>query len=122
MATLVCTGAMLKCSFGTAPGTLTVPASPVLGAGPPAANVLASAPGANIAPFGNCTSPTNPAVIAAQGAPAPCVPATPAPWAPGSAKVQIGGMPALNDTSTLTCLMGGVIQVSNAGQTSVMVA
>jgi len=47
----------------------------------------------------------------------PCIPATAAPWAPGVPKVLIGSMPAVDDTCKLMCNWGGVIQVTNPGQT-----
>jgi hypothetical protein len=43
------------------------------------------------------------------------LPVIPAPWAPGSPTVFIGGIPALNSMSTCNCAWGGVIQVSFAG-------
>jgi hypothetical protein len=73
-------------------------------------------------PFGMCTSLANPTVASATTAasgvltPMPCVPVTPAPWAPGCPTVQIGCMPALDDTSKLMCNWGGVIQVVVPGQ------
>ena len=53
--------------------------------------------------------------------PMPCVPATAAPWALGAPTVLIGNMPALDSTSTLMCNWGGVIQISNPGQTTVQI-
>ena len=107
---------MLACSFGAAPSVLNVlPVNKVL-AGAPAATIMDHAPVVNIPPFGMCTAPTNPAVIAALGAPVPCVPVTPAPWVPGSPKVLIGNMPALNNTSKCLCTWAGVIQVTQPGQ------
>ena len=79
----------------------------------------------NILPFGMCSSPSNPAVIAATAAalgtptPALCVPVIPAPWMPGAATVLIANMPALDNTCTLTCAWAGVIQITNAGQSTV---
>jgi len=76
----------------------------------------------NIMPFGNCMSPANPTVAAATAAalgvltPMPCIPATPAPWAPGSPTVTLAFMPALNKSSMLTCVYGGVITVVVEGQ------
>jgi hypothetical protein len=128
MSTLVCSGAMLKCPFGAAPSTLNVlPANRVL-SGAPSANIMDHVPMLNIPPFGLCNSLANPMVAAATAAalgaltPMPCIPATSAPWAPGSPTVQIANMPALNDSSTLACNWGGVIQVSMAGQFTVTVA
>ncbi|MGZ5277038.1 MAG: DUF4280 domain-containing protein, partial [Caldimonas sp.] len=86
------------------------------------ANIMDNVPMVNIMPFGMCTSPSNPTVAAATAAalgvltPMPCIPATTAPWAPGAATVLLANMPALDDTSTLMCMWGGVIKVNFAGQ------
>lgn len=127
MGQLVCTGAMMMCSFGMAPGTLTaIPkGQPVMGGGPPAATINDNIPMANIAPFGMCMSPANPQVAAATAAamgvltPMPCLPVIPAPWTPGSPTVLINGVPALNNTSQCMCAWGGVITISYAGQVTV---
>ncbi|NVD73291.1 DUF4280 domain-containing protein [Duganella sp. BJB488] len=122
-----CMGAMLKCSFGVAPGTLMVlPANAVLTAVPDA-NIMDNKPMVNILPFGMCQSLSNPMVAAATAAalgvltPMPCIPATVAPWAPGSPTVMIGGMPALNNSSKLMCMWGGVIEINAPGQTTVSI-
>lgn len=127
MGQLVCNGAMLKCSFGLAPGTLLVlPASQVMTAVPDA-NIMDNKPIVNIAPFGMCTSLANPLVAAATAAalgvlvPMPCIPMTAAPWAPGSPTVLLGNMPALNNASKLMCTAGGVIEICMPGQTTVAV-
>lgn len=121
----VCMGAMLKCSFGAAPSSFVVlPVNRTL-TQTPDANIMDHVPLVNIMPFGMCSAPSNPAVIAATAAalgtptPAPCVPATPAPWMPGAQNVLIANMPALDNTCTLNCIWGGVIQVQNAGQATV---
>src|SRR5205085_8412986 len=82
----VCMGAMLQCSFGTAPSALSVlPANRVVGA-TPAANIMDNIPMLNIMPFGQCSSMSNPMVAAATAAasgaltPVPCIPVTTAPW------------------------------------------
>lgn len=128
MSVLVCSGAMLQCSFGAAPGTLNVlPMNRVM-SGTPSANIMDHVPMMNIGTFGMCSSLANPAVAAATAAalgaltPMPCVPATSAPWAPGSPTVQIANMPALNNSSKATCSFGGVIQIVMPGQMTVMVA
>lgn len=128
MAMQVCMGAMLQCSFGLAPSTLVVlPQNRVLSGGPPAANIMDNQPIVNVPPFGMCTAPSNPAVIAATSAalgvptPAPCVPVTPAPWVPGAPTVLIGNMPALDNNSKLMCTWGGVIQIVSPGGVTVMV-
>ncbi|WP_332851537.1 DUF4280 domain-containing protein [Duganella sp. S19_KUP01_CR8] len=123
----VCMGAMLKCSFGVAPGTLMVlPANAVLTAVPDA-NIMDNKPMVNILPFGMCQSMANPMVAAATAAalgvltPMPCIPATTAPWVPGSPTVLIGNMPALNNSSKLMCMWGGVIEINAPGQTTVSI-
>lgn len=127
MALQVCMGAMLQCSFGVAPSTLVVlPANRVL-TQTPDANIMDNKPIVNIPPFGVCSSPANPTVAAATAAalgvltPMPCVPVIPAPWAPGAPTVLIANMPALDNNSKLMCAWGGVIQVVNPGQTTVMI-
>lgn len=117
----VCMGATLQCSFGAAPSQLVVLPTNRLMTGKPAATIMDHKPIVNIPPFGMCTSPANPAVAAALGAPMPCVPNTVAPWAAGAPTVLVGNMPALNDSSKLMCIWGGVIQPVIAGQTTVQV-
>ncbi len=121
----VCMGATLQCSFGAAPSTLVVlPANRVL-TQTPDANIMDNKPLVNIMPFGMCSSPSNPAVIAATAAalgvltPMPCVPVIPAPWIPGAPTVLIANMPALDNTCKLMCAWAGVIQITNAGQATV---
>lgn len=121
----VCMGAALQCSFGVAPSSLVVlPVNKVMTSYVPAANIMDNKPMVNIMPFGMCQSPSNPVVAAATAAalgvltPMPCIPATTAPWAPGAATVLLANMPALDDTSTLMCMWGGVIKVNSAGQTT----
>ncbi len=123
----VCMGAMMMCSFGAAPSSLVVlPTNRTL-TGTPAATIMDHAPIVNIPPFGMCSSIANPVVATATAAalgvltPMPCVPATAAPWAPGAPTVLIGNMPALDSTSKLICNWGGVIQITNPGQTTVTV-
>ena len=121
----VCMGATLQCSFGAAPSSLVVlPANKVL-TQTPDANIMDNKPLVNILPFGMCSSPSNPAVIAATAAalgvltPMPCVPVIPAPWIPGAPTVLIANMPALDNTCKLMCAWAGVIQITNPGQTTV---
>ncbi len=123
----VCMGAALQCSFGMAPSTLVVLPTNCTTTGTPAATIMDNAPIVNVPPFGMCQSPSNPTVAAATAAalgvltPMPCVPVTAAPWVVGSPTVLIGSMPALNDSSTLMCTWGGVIQITSPGQTQMMV-
>ena len=109
-------GATLKCSFGLSPSSLIVlPVNRVLTCHVPAATVMDFQPMVNILPFGMCTSPTHPAVIAAAGAPVPCMPVITGPWIPGSPTVPIAGLPALNSTSTCICAWTGVISIASPG-------
>lgn len=127
MAMQVCMGAMLKCSFGNAPSSLAVLLTNQVYAPMPAANIMDYAPLVNIMPFGMCSSLANPTVAAATAAamgaltPMPCLPATAAPWVVGSTTFLIGNMPALNDSSSLMCTWGGVIQVNNPDQTTMVI-
>ena len=124
----VCMGAMLQCSFGAAPSSLMVlPVNGIVTSNMPAANIMDHKPLVNILPFGTCSSMANPVVAAATAAkfgvmtPMPCVPATPAPWLPGSPTVLMGNMPSLQDSSKLMCTWGGVIQVIVPGQFTEMI-
>src|SRR3954468_8217290 len=128
MAQLVTAGAVMMCSFGMAPSSLVVlPANRTM-CGTPAANIMDMIPMTNILTFGMCMSIANPVVASATAAalgvlkPMACVPATTAPWTPGSATVMLGGMPALNNTSTCMCMWGGVITIGFPGQVTTMVA
>jgi len=122
----VTAGAMMMCSFGVAPSTLTVIEPTVTTEGPPAANIMDHIPMVNIPPFGMCITPSNPQVAAATAAalgvltPQPCIPVTAAPWAPGDPTVMVRNMPALVQTSTCMCTWGGVITITMAGSTKTM--
>jgi Domain of unknown function (DUF4280) len=95
---------MLRCSFGIAPSQLAVlPVNRVNTSNQPAATIMDHQPMVNIAPFGMCMSLANPAVAAA-------------PWVPGATTVLLGNQPALDNTCTLNCIWGGVIQVAMPGQ------
>ncbi len=127
MPELVVNGAQLTCTFGVAPAALTVlPSAPVVQAGGQLlARVVDFVPMANIAPFGMCTTPSNPQVAAATSAamgvltPQPCIPVTTSPWTPGSTKVSAGGVPVLTSQSRCTCAWGGQISIVQAGQVTV---
>ncbi|HTF97480.1 MAG TPA: DUF4280 domain-containing protein [Cellvibrio sp.] len=118
----VCSGAMMQCMFGAAPAALNVLPSNRVTEGTPGANIMDFIPVTNIPPFGVCSSPTNPAVIALTAAamgvltPAPCVPATTSPWVPGNPKVILAGTPILTDNSQLMCAWQGVIRIQQPGQ------
>lgn len=118
MAQLVTMGAQMQCTSGTAPSVLVVVVPTVTGEVKPSANIMDHVPIANIPPFGTC----NVLTAAALGVPTPCVPATAAPWAPGSPTVMVRGMPALNSTSKCVCSIGGSISILNPGTTKETVA
>lgn len=126
MGQMVCTGAVTQCTFGVAPSSVMVlPINRVLVSNMPAANIMDNKPLVNIMPFGMCQSPSNPMVIAATAAalgvltPMPCIPNTVAPWTPGNPKTLIANMPAINNSSKLTCLWAGMISINFAGQVTV---
>ena len=126
MSNYVVNGAMLKCSFGMAPGTMVVlPVNRVMAVNQPAANIMDNKPMVNIMPFGMCQSIANPQVAAATSAamgaltPMPCIPNTVAPWVPGMPTVLIGNQPALVNDCKLNCMWAGIIEVVNPGQMTV---
>lgn len=127
MAHPVTNGAMIRCSFGIAPGSLVVlPLAMVTTGSQPVATIFDNKPLLNILPFGMCNSATNPAVIAARAAalgspvPGPCLPVVTAPWAPGSPGILVGGKPLLNNTSKCMCAWSGVIEVVTSPAITVM--
>jgi hypothetical protein len=117
----MCMGAMLQCSFGAAPSSMNVLPTSCVMAGKPVATIMDNKPFVNIMPFGMCTSPANPMVAAAMGAPMPCIPNTTAPWIVGAPTLLIGNMPALNDSSMCMCMWGGVIKQAVPGQFTVQI-
>ncbi|MCW2778169.1 MAG: hypothetical protein JWN17_1894 [Frankiales bacterium] len=117
--------AVLDCTFGLAPSTLTVvpKGPPVLVEGQLAASVTDCVPVVNIASFGMCSSLANPTVAAATSAafgvltPMPCVPVTPGPWQPGAPVTLVSGTAALTAGSLLPCAWGGVISLATPQST-----
>lgn len=123
MAKQVVMGAMMQCSFGTAPATLLVTSQfQTMSGGSLAATIMDHAPVANIPTFGMCSSIANPTVASATSAamgvltPMPCIPATSAPWTPGSSTHKISNFLALNDSSQCMCNWAGVITIKQPGQ------
>ena len=128
MPPLVVNGASCMCTFGAGPATLMVlPLNMVNGVQLPAATIQHFAPMVNIMPFGMCISPANPMFVAATAAalgvptPVPCIPVTTSPWTPGAINTQINHMPALHSACINTCTWGGVITITNPGQTAIQV-
>lgn len=127
MALCVSAGALCACSFGAAPSALVItPDNRVCAGGMSMATIMDYVPMKNIMSFGMCSSMTNPQVSAATAAalgvltPMPCVPVIPAPWAPGSPTVLVANKPALHQNCKATCAWGGIIQITNPGNTSVL--
>jgi hypothetical protein len=124
MAKQVVTTAMMKCTFGAAPSSFIATPRPIQSSYQIAGNIMDHKPIANIPPFGVCSCAANPVVASATAAalgvltPMPCVPNTPAPWIAGAPTVILDKFPALNDTSKLMCIWGGVITFQSPGQTT----
>lgn len=129
MATGVVTGATLQCTFGTMPVSMMVTSQmQVMAQGRPMATIADMAAGANIPPFGMCTSLANPAVAAATSAalgvltPQPCTMIPAGTWPPQKPNVMIGGKPCLTNNCQLHCALGqGQIGILNPGQTKVLI-
>lgn len=118
----VVTSAMIQCTFGAAPASMTVlPVAKVMVENKPAATIMDNLPMVNIPSFGMCMSLSNPQVAAATSAalgvltPMPCVPVVATPWSPGAAKTLIGGKPALTAGAMCNCNWGGVVSVTMPG-------
>src|SRR5450432_4108842 len=122
MPSSVVSTAMMMCTMGAAPGTLTIlPVNMTTGDEQNAATVMDFIPMTNIGTFGMCMSPANPQVAAATTAamgvltPMPCIPATTSPWVPGSTLVTINNLAMLLSTDTCMCMWAGVISITFAG-------
>lgn len=119
MASYVNSGTRIKCSFGTAPGTIRVlPIRNVSVDGAAMANIMDNKPMMNITPCGMCRSLINPVVASATSAamgvltPMPCFPSTIFPWMKGKMNLLINNQPALMDNCKLICMWGGIIRIS----------
>lgn len=122
----VCSGAMMKCTMGTAPAKLTVlPIRTVNLCGQPQANISDHKTMVNLAPFGLCRSLAFPQTAAATAAamgtltPTPCMHNTPMPWMGGKMDYLIKGQPALLKSCKCQCMWGGTISLINDGQVGV---
>ena len=127
MALHCCTGANMTCTMGLAPAVFNATTRPLTTSNVSAGNISDHVPMLNIAAFGMCRSPANPMVAAATSAnagvltPQSCIPVTAAPWTPGAPTVLLANMPALNNSSTLTCAWGGTISFVDAGQVALTI-
>ncbi|MCD8067640.1 MAG: DUF4280 domain-containing protein [Lachnospiraceae bacterium] len=122
MGQMVVTGAMAMCTFGAAPGTLSVTSQTICLADSRPAATIQDCQTANITPFGMCSSLANPAVASATAAamgaltPQPCTLVAAGTWIPTKPTVLINGKPCLTSDCKLTCSYGGVISITSPGQ------
>lgn len=127
MKPVVVQGTLLKCSFGTMPSAIMVPPSRKVNSMTPVATKADHVPIVNILPFGMCSNPANPMVIAAtaaaMGVPtsAPCIPCTMQEWIKPCKKVKVHGTEAIHMDSCLKCMYGGEIRVMAPIQPRVIV-
>ncbi|MBQ9334262.1 MAG: DUF4280 domain-containing protein [Lachnospiraceae bacterium] len=126
MSELVAAGGTAMCTMGTAPAPVKVTSqAKVMAQGKPAATIADSQGGANIGPFGLCTSMANPAVAAATTAamgvltPQPCMPMPAGTWIPTKPKVIIGGKPCLTGDCKMMCAYAGSVSITFPGQVKV---
>ncbi len=96
-------GAELKCTMGTSSGSFKVLSSKVKGSRKPKGNKLDCIPMANIPSFGTCKVTKF-----------PCIPAT-TPWNTSS-NVKVRGAPAINESCSTMCALGGKVSISDPGQ------
>lgn len=120
----VTSGATMKCSCGDKTARLTVyPDRTVFLTEKPMANISDHVSIYNIAPFGKCRTtsypPTGSATAANNGSltPMPCVPGTISEWLQGKGDYIIKGKPALLKSSYCKCQWGGIITITDDGQT-----
>ena len=93
----VCNTATLKCDFAVPPGISTFVVLPIhrmITSDQPAANINDHVPMTNVMPFGMCMSPGNPAFVSAT---------------------------ALDNVSTLQCMLGGTITILYPGEVTEMI-
>jgi hypothetical protein len=105
-------GATCVCTFGTSANHLKGGAcvdAATTGGDPTSTNITDRT---FYATFGFCLAPGKPPFTV------PCKPVTPSPWAPGATQAWVGGAPGLVQTDVLLCSKGGLISITNAGQSS----
>lgn len=127
MGILVVSGATITCAMGAAPAVLQATGQQkFLGCSKPAATVMDAAAFVNIPPCGMCSSPTNPAIapiLSSTGVlvPQPCTPQPAGTWIPTQMKLLAGGAPCLANDSQLICAFGGVLTITDPGQTKIII-
>jgi len=101
MANPIVTGAMCTCTFGVAPGTVSVTSQPMVKSGQmPVGTIMER----TVTPFGMCNAiPT---------APSPCTPAITS-WVPGCPTVMVSKKPMLTNSCKGICGKGGMISFIN---------
>lgn len=116
-------GAKLKCNFGDQESQLQIPVdNGILIHDKTQATIMDFKPMANIQPFGQCSSLSNPTVAAATAAnhgrlkKMPCQPVLTMPWINGNTDKKVGQVPALLNQSTNMCMWCGRITVEDDGQ------
>ena len=126
MSELVAASGTAMCSMGTAPAPIKVTSqTKVMAQGKTAATITDAQGGANIGPFGMCTSMANPAVAAATVAamgvltPQPCMPVPAGTWIATKPKVIIGGKPCLTSDCKMMCAYAGSVSITFPGQVKV---
>ena len=118
----VCTGAVLKCTYGTSTSKLSATYKSVTLCGEDQANIADHISLVNIKPFGRCKTVAYPATGAATAAnhgkltPMPCVPGTTTNWSAEDKNSVLCGQPALLDSASLKCIWGGKITIKDPGQ------
>lgn len=127
MKPIVIQGTLLKCNFGNLPAPIMVLPDKKVNSMLPVAVKSDHIPILNILPFGMCSNPANPMVLAATAAalgvltPVPCIPCTVNAWSKACSKIKIHGKEAINMDSQLKCLYGGNIQITAPVQPTVLI-
>ena len=99
-------GAVCQCVFGAAPLPLAVSSQQTVQAmNMPVATIMDN----KFPPFGMCSCPNAPAVIAATAAKLGVF--SPAPWVKGEPTILVCGKPLLTSTTKLMCAYGGMISI-----------
>ena len=104
----------IMCTGCPAPSVLTVTSQPtVFNTEQLCATIMDCIPMVNLKPFGPCAFTPEPPSPSG----GPCIPKPAGTWTPGATTTTYDNMPALRQTDTLQCAMGGTIMILNPGQT-----
>ena len=115
MSELVVNGAVLMCTAGSTPSSLSVTSQSKTKCSGSKVGTINDNSVSNIGTFGICS------ILTAQagGTPTPCSPSIASVWTPGAIKVKCSNNKCLLKSDTLLCTVGGTISITNAGQTKV---